>query len=339
MLIVSRIHFLLQFWYLYKVVDLLINIGLLAIGAVILVKSATLLVTAISSISRYLKLSEFTTAFIIMGVITSIPELAVGISSGLEGNPTLALGTALGSNITDLTLVIAIPIILAGGIRVRSLITRKDALLMSVYAFIPFAMLFDGSISRLDGVVLIIFYGLYIVRLASQRTYFSKHENHIKKHEAIKQLIIFVLAVIALFASSELVVNASAGIAIDLNIPIILVGLVVVSTGTSLPELAHGLKAVSTHHNRQILGDVMGSVVANSSLVIGVTAIISPIPALNFDEVVITILILALVIMMFIFGVYNDKHLTIKEALILLSIYIFFLLSEFAVEFIHLAMK
>ncbi len=320
-------------------IDLIINLGLLVIGAIILIKSATLLVSAISLISSYLKLSEFTTAFIIMGIITSIPELAVGITSGLEHNPTLALGTALGSNVTDLTLVIAIPIILAGGIHVRSLITRKDALLMSLYAFIPFAMLFDGAISRLDGIVLIIFYGLYIVRLVSQRTYFSKRANHVKKTTAFKQILVFSLAIIALFVSSQLIVTASAGIALGLNIPIILVGLVIVSTGTSLPELAHGLKAVSTHHNRQILGDVMGSVVANSSLVIGVTAIFSPIPAINFDEVVITTLILALVIILFIFGVYNDRHLTIKEAFVLLSIYILFLFAEFGIEFIHLAVK
>ncbi|MCA9391592.1 sodium:calcium antiporter [candidate division WWE3 bacterium] len=311
----------------------LINIALLALGAYMLVRSATLLVQAISVISHYFGFSEFTTAFILMGVVTSIPEIAVSVGAAFTNAPQLALGTALGSNLTDLTLVIAIPILVAGGIKVRSLIARKDILYMAIYSLIPIVMLLDGTISRTDAVILLVFYAFYLFRLLSQRSHFSGNGIHVSHKAALKFGGVFVLATIALFASSQLIVYSSTQLASALNIPILLVGLIIVSAGTSLPELAHGLKSVTLHHDRQVIGDILGSVVANSTVVIAVSAIITPIVVGDINEIFVTLVLFLIVLALFVIGSHIDKKISIKEALVLIGLYIVFLLSEFILEF------
>lgn len=317
--------------------SLIVNFLILALGAYLLVRSATLLVNSITIISRYFKLSEFTTAFILMGIITSIPEIAVSISSAIAGKPELAFGTAIGSNLTDLTLIVSLSVLLAGGITVRSIIAREDVLHMALYAGLPIIMILDGEISRVDGVILLIFYLLYLYRLISQQTHFVDHTNHVDRPTAKKQAVTFALATLTLFASSQLIVYSSSQIADTISIPLVLVGLVVVSIGTSLPELTYELRSVSLHHNQQVIGDILGSVVANSTVVIALAAIITPIEIHHLSEVLLSIILLVFVVFLFIIDIFNDQKLNIKEALVLLGIYLFFLISEFGLEIIHKA--
>lgn len=316
-------------------ISLLISLSILVVASITLVKSATLLVYSISKISSFFRLSEFTISFIVMGFITSLPEIAVAVNAALNNDSTLALGTALGSNLTDLTLIIAIPTLVAGGLRVRSIITRRDALVMCGYLFIPVILSFDGTISRSDGVILLIFYGLYLYRLIAQRTHFTGFTDHVSKSDALQQIGKLALGIVLLFVASQFIVTSSIQIAEIIKIPLVLVGLILVSAGTSLPELAHGLKAVKMHHDRQVLGDILGSVVANSTVVIAIAAIINPIHSNGYTAIIVTIGFLAIVAIMFLVGVYSDKKLDVKEALILLGIYLIYLLTEFGLEIIN----
>src|SRR3972149_11609745 len=117
--------------------NLVLNIIILLLASLVLVKGATILVRSVNKISSYLKIPEFTVAFILMAFITSLPELAVSINSALDGNPSLGLGTALGSNLTDLTLIISIPTLVAGGIKVKSIIAQQDTFFMALFSVVP----------------------------------------------------------------------------------------------------------------------------------------------------------------------------------------------------------
>lgn len=317
--------------------SLVFNLLLLIGSSIILVRSATVLVKAITRISAYYKISEFTVSFLVIAMVTSIPEIAVGINAALDGNSVLALGTALGSNLVDLTLVIAIPTLVAGGIRVNSIIARRDTLFMAVFALVPLLMLANNTISRIDAVILLVFYGLYVYRLISQRTHFTGFADHTTHRMFIQSVTTFVVAVLFLFGASRILVYAASNISLVLDIPILLVGLVLVSAGTSLPELAYELKAVSLKHNDQALGNVLGSVVANSTLVLAITALIQPIQIENWDAILSTVVYLIVVLILFTVGVYVDKEIKVREALVLLLIYFIFLLTEFGLEIIHKA--
>ena len=318
--------------------SLVINIGLFIFGAIILIKAATLLVYAVTIIGRHFHISEFTSSFIVVGVITSIPEIAVSVSASIQNVSQIALGNALGSNLTDRTLIIAIPALISRGINVRSLIARKDAIVMALYTFIPMFMILDGTITRIDGIILIIFYGLYLYRLTTQRSYFTPTHNEVPHHVLVRQIVVLISAAIALALASEIIVYASREIAVILDLPTIIIGLILVSAGTSLPELAHGLKAVALHHEQQLIGNVVGSVVANATLVIGIAALIRPIIIGNLPELTMTMVILIVVVGIFTLGVYNDHKIGVKEVLVLLALYFVFIISGMGLQIVQQAM-
>lgn len=319
--------------------ELLLYLTLITLASVVLAKSAAVLVHSITSISGYLKLSEFTTSFILVALVTSLPEVAVGISASLAGKPTLSLGNVLGSNLANLTLIVAIPVLMMGTLPVRSILARRDATYMAIIALVPIALLLDGRLGRAEALILLIFYGLYLFRLLQQQVKFSSLVKHTPRAEALKQAGYFILATLFLLGSAQLLVYSATQIALYLKIHLTLVGIVLVAVGTSLPELAFGLKAVKLKHEGEVLGNVLGSVVTNSTIVLALTALISPITLAQPTSVSVSALFLLGVLTLFLIGVYNDKKLDVREALVLLFTYLLFLIFEFGVEIFNLAQK
>lgn len=314
----------------------MLNILLLVIASIILVRSASSLVHSLVTLASLFKISEFAVSFILMAVVTSLPEIFVGVGSAVAAVPTLALGNVLGSNVVDLTLIVAIPVLLAKGMTVRSIIARRDALYMLVFALSPIILLLDGTLSRLDGLVLLIFYGFYLARVIQQRTHFQQVSNRVEKRVAAREIWVFPIAILSLFGSSSLLVWSAQNLAIQLSIPVSLVGLFVVAVGTSLPELAFGLKAVELKHTGQVLGNLLGSVVANSTLVLGLTVLISPISIQDWSLYLVSIFFLVIVLILFEIGVYTDKKLDVREGLLLIFVYLIFLLTEFGVQLVRI---
>ncbi len=308
------------------------NVILLIASSIVLVRAAAALVHALAVIGKYLKLTEFTVSFILMAIVTSLPEIFVGIGAALAKVPALSLGNVLGSNIVNLTLIIAIPVFLSGGIAVRSIIARRDALYMLFFALAPVILLIDGTLSRVDALALLIFYALYILRLFHQRTHFQDLVNHVDTKLIWREVTIFVIAIFFLLASSEVLVYSAKNLAYDFNIPVSLIGLFLVAAGTSLPELAFGLKAVELKHTGQVLGNLLGSVVANSTLVLALTALVSPIVISNFSLIFSSVAFLITVLVLFEIGVYTDKKLDVQEGIMLLFVYIFFIITEFFLQ-------
>lgn len=312
---------------------MLFNLSLLILSSIILAKSASLLVSALSALSRKLGLSEFSVSFVIMSIVTTLPELIVGVSSAWAGIPTLSLGNVLGSNIADLTLIISIPIILSGGIMVRSLVGRRDALYMTFFALTPLVLLWDKELGRGDAVILLILYGIYIVNLLTTRkTDNFSNSNQESSQETLKWATFLITGVALLLISGQVIVFTSKNLAGFLNIPVSLVGLLLVAVGTSLPELAFGLKAVKLHHQGLILGNILGSVVANSTLILATTSLLNPIVIQDFSLIFSSSLFLVLTLLFFLYGVYTDKKLDVTEGIALLFLYIFFLIAELGLE-------
>lgn len=309
-----------------------LSLILLIIASIVLVRTAAALVHSLAALAGFFRLSEFSVAFILMAVVTSLPEVLVGVSAAITGIPILSLGNVIGSNIADLTLIVALPVLLAGGLPVRSILARRDTWYMFVFALAPIVLLLDKTLSRLEAVILLVFYLLYVLRLLQQRTRFSGFANHVEKKVAVQQVGVFAVAILFLVGSSQLVVFAAKGLAVSLDVPVALIGLFVVAVGTSLPELAFGLKAVELKHSGQILGNLLGSVVANSTLVLAITSLISPIQVTNLSLVFSSIFFLVLVLVLFEIGVYTDKKLSVREALALLLVYFLFLLTEFGLQ-------
>ncbi|MBI4153965.1 sodium:calcium antiporter [Candidatus Woesearchaeota archaeon] len=256
---------------------LLIDASLFLAALLILIASGSLLVKSLVVIGKFLRLSDFVTGFIIMAVATSMPELFIALSSGFNKTPTLSLGDAMGSSFVELTLILGISLLLARKIRIKHQIVKKNAIYMMAIGSAPVFLLANRTLSRLDGFILLALFVAYfwwVIR--NQQTQFNSKENSVNRVKAAKNMLIFIAGLFALLLSAHYVVRTGTRIALDLGTPLLTVGLVALGLGTALPELVFGIRSVLKGKKEMSLGDTIGSVVVNSTLVLGVLAIIQP---------------------------------------------------------------
>lgn len=314
--------------------SLTLHLFLLIISSLVLVKATTLIIKALGKLSSFFGLREFSVAFILMATATSLPELFVGITSALEGAPTLSLGNVLGSNIVNLALVTGVVVLASGGIQARSIIVRRDSLLMAIYALVPVVLLYDKVISRGDGLIMLFFYALYVFKLVSQRSSLRQLGNHVTAKQAVLNMGVFLLGVTVLLGSAAVLVRSAREIAEGFNVSLGLVGVLFISLGTSLPEIVFELKAVKKQSSSLALGDLVGSVVSNATLVLGITALIYPIHVESLQVFLAPIIYLLVVLLVFEIFVRTDKKLVVWEGLFLIMIYIAFLLTELGLGYL-----
>ncbi|MBU4493072.1 MAG: sodium:calcium antiporter [Nanoarchaeota archaeon] len=312
---------------------LITNLIVFLIACIVLVISGNLLVKTLTKIAAFLKLSEFVVGFIIMAFATSIPELFVGITSALAKNSALALGNVIGANIINLTLVIGIAILLGRGIKIESRKTKTDSLYMVFIAALPMVLMIIGnSLSRIDGIILLAAFVIYARRILRQKRLFKKEvEDGIKRRDIILTTILFVFSLALLFLSARFVVGYATLLSVDLALPPIIVGLFIISIGTTLPELTFGSRAVLAGHSEMALGNLIGSVIVNSTLVLGITAIIFPITA---NILLFSVSAIFMVVVAFLFATFveSGNKLYVKEGISLILLYIFFVIIEFYIN-------
>ncbi len=311
---------------------LLLNFLYFLLACAILVISGTGLVKTLTKIARFLRLSEFVAAFIIMAAATSLPELFVGISSALAGKPALGLGNVIGANILDLTLVLGIIILTARGIKIRERGLKRDVRWMSFIAILPLVLFMIGnSLSRLDGAILLLVFLAYSYRMLKRQRSNERLKGGIGRYEIVFAIFLFVICLVMLFVSARFVVDYASTLALELSLPPIMIGLFLVSIGTTLPELTFGVRAAILKHGEMALGDQIGTVIYNATFVIGLTALIYPISA-TFAPFIIASAFLLLVSFLVITFIESGSMLGVKEGISLILIYIFFVMVEFYME-------
>jgi cation:H+ antiporter len=312
---------------------LLMNMIYFFIACVVLVVAGTYLVKNLVKIAQFLRITEFAAAFIIMAVATSIPEFFVGIMSAISKNPALSFGNIIGANIIDLTLVMGIIIIASRNIKIRDKEIKKDAFFMSLIAIAPLVLFLIGNVlSRLDGLILLGVFFTYSYRMFKRQRKFSKKtEDGIKRYEIVFSVFFFILCLAVLFVSANFIVKYATLLAIDLALPQIMVGLFLVSIGTTLPELTFGVRAAMMGHGEMALGDQIGTVICNATLIIGIVALIQPITA-AFAPFIIASAFLLLSCFLFMTFTESGNRLDTKEGISLILLYIFFVMVEFCIK-------
>ncbi len=307
------------------------------IACYVLVKSGVVLVKVLTVLSRYFRLTEYVFAFILMAFATSVPELFVGIASGARGFPNISLGNIIGSNLVNLTLVLGIIVIVAKGLKIESKIAKRDAWIIFFIGLLPLLLLFDKKLSRGEGVLLIIVFGWYIYHILTQKEAFKKRLNTMKRNlkafkKLLKNLLYFLIAAAVLLLSSWGVVESAKLIAKELYLPLTLVGIILVALGTSLPELVFGVRAVLMRHEGLSLGNLVGSVVVNSTFILGLVAFIKPIQIESFNVIYVggTFMILSILLANFFLG--TRAKISKKEGVFLIIFYFAFLVAEFLLK-------
>lgn len=255
------------------------------LGLVLLIWSAGRFVVGASALAKYCGLSSFLIGMIVVGFGTSAPELAVSLFAALGGSPELALGNAYGSNIGNIALILGFTAIIFPIVIPKSAI-RMDIPLLLLATAISFVLLFfNKDVSRLDGILLVLLFAV-IIALQIWQGISNKAENSDNEtgsKNLLSSLFWLVLGLGILVGSSKLLVFGATEIAKALGVSDLLIGLTVVAVGTSLPELASSVIAAKKGDTALALGNIVGSNIFNSLIVVGISAIISP---MNVDSLI-----------------------------------------------------
>jgi len=261
--------------------SLIFAVVILIIGFVLLTKGADYFIENSASFAEEKGISPHVVGVTIVAFGTSLPELLVSIISSLQGYNDLALGNIVGSNISNIGLVLAISTFIFYYVLKTDITPAEDAnndsyvMLLAVLLLYFFAT--DKLISQIEGIVFFSLYIIYIFWLYKR----TKAEEVISEDSKTSYLFL-IGGLIALLIGAQLTVDSAVEIAIAVGIPEIVVGLSVVAVGTSLPELAGTISAARMGHKEIAVGNVIGSNIANIFLVMGVLSIINPISVENF---------------------------------------------------------
>lgn len=272
---------------------------LLVVGFVFLVKGADFFVEGSSSVAKRFHVPSLIIGLTIVAMGTSLPETAVSVTASLVDNNALAVSNAVGSNIFNLMVVIGFCAVLTP-VAVDKQTLKRDFPFSVLCAVILLALGFIGmELGHVDGVVLLVLFAIYIVVLVRVTL---KHKNHAESEleeetEEIKllsvplSLVYIVLGGAAIVIGGDMVVDTASRIAIDLGMSQTLVGLTIVSIGTSLPELVTSIVAAKKNEVDMALGNAIGSNVFNFLMVLGIASAISPIAFITENIIDIIVLI------------------------------------------------
>lgn len=316
---------------------ILIYLFLLIIASFGLIRLTELLVVHLKHLDDEIKLGPFAITSLFLALATSLPELFVGIISALEGSPSIALGNVIGSNIANLAIVAGLASVIGGTLRIKNGSTTIDLLHAFVAGAAPLVLLFDKALSRVDAVILISLYGFYNYTILSKRERGYEEEDEFFIFRIIRKLhpprtrielgLVFLLAT-GLFVLSDVIVRLAKVVAGGLGVPVFLIGLFIIALGTSLPELAFEIEAVKKKESSMFMGNLIGSVVANATLIIGITALISPIRIVAFSEYLLATVFFVVIFFLFYLFTRTKQKLERWEGGVLVFVYFVFLLFE-----------
>lgn len=252
-------------------------------GLALLIWSANRFVDGSAASSHHLGISPLLIGMVVVGFGTSAPEMTVSAISAWQGNPGIALGNAYGSNICNIALILGLTALIKP-ISVHSKVVTRELPLLLLMTLLAAFMLWNGQISRLDSIILLAAFALYM--------FWCVHESSVQRTDVLtgdlkgelelhtmplKKAVFFILiGLIGLIASSRILVWGSVGIARALGVSDLIIGLTIVAVGTSLPELASSIAAIRKNEHDIALGNIIGSNIFNTLIVVGIAGIIHP---------------------------------------------------------------
>lgn len=312
---------------------------LLVLGFVLLIKGADFFVGGSSSIAKRLQVPSVIIGLTVVAMGTSLPETAVSVTASLSGNNELAVSNAIGSNIFNLMVVIGLCSIMTP-VLVEQDTIKKDIPFSAICAVLLLALGWCGIadpstmvLGHLDGAILVVVFVTYIVVLVKRALKNRKNakqteggkegeaeEEEIKLLSIPRSIIYIVLGAAGIAIGGDLTVDSASRIATTLGMSQTLVGLTIVSIGTSLPELVTSIVAAKKKEIGMALGNAIGSNIFNILMVLGIASTISPIAFIT-ENVIDIIILLVFTLVVWLFAA-TKKKLERKEGIVMFLLYV-----------------
>ena len=275
----------------------MLNLIILAAGFLILIYGATLLVDGSASMAKKFNIPGIVIGLTIVAFGTSSPELVVNAAGSLKGSSGIVLGNVLGSNIFNILLILGISAIICP-LTVKSNTTWMYVPLSFISSLLVFLLASDifidgknvNNISRSEGIVLLFFFIIFLAyNFNLMKKGSSDEEITIKDYTKLRSSIMIGAGIIMLGTGGSMIINSAVEVATMLGISERVIGLTIVSAGTSLPELATSVVAAAKKNVDIAVGNIVGSNIFNVFLILGVSAIINPVsiaPGAGLDMLV-----------------------------------------------------
>jgi len=312
------------------------NIVYIVVGLLLLVLGGNWLLKAAVGLSLRLNIPKVVIGMTVVSFATSAPELIVSIKSALNGATGLAVGNVVGSNIANIGLVLGITVLLSTIDVEKSFYKTDWPVMMIASGLLYFFIAFDNTIQQYEGIILFTMLVVFLVYLLKfQKTAVVDEMPEDDEELALYKVVLFLaIGGVALWGGSELLIKGAVALAESLGVSDAIIGVTVVSVGTSVPELAASIIAVMKKEKAISLGNLIGSNVFNILAVLGITAMITPIElkenALSLvNNDIYWMLAISLAVLPLVFFP-RKLRLNWKDGIILLAAYVVFVYLKLA---------
>lgn len=259
------------------------NFLLVIVGLILLVLGGNWLLKSAVALSLKLNISKIVIGMTVVSFATSAPELIVSVNAALNGASDLALGNVVGSNIANISLILGVTL-LFGSMEVQKSFYKTDWPVMMIASIILFFFLSDDQIiTRYEGIIfvsILIAFLIFLLRFQNA-TISDEIPNDAETLSSYKIVFFLTLGGVGLWGGSELLISGATSLAKDFGVSDRVIGVTVVSIGTSIPELAASIIAIIKKEKAISLGNLVGSNIFNILGVLGITAIITPITVID----------------------------------------------------------
>ncbi len=297
---------------------------LLIVGFCLITFGASWLTNGSSAVAQRLKISEFIIGMTIVAVGTSLPEFTVSVASTINGSADLAIGNIVGSNIFNILFILGLCSVIKPVLFSRNNLRVDIGVCLAVTSLLAL-MLWGGSLSRIEGIALLLLY-IAIITISIKM---GKAEAAIEAEDEVKDIlpwwksIMFIcVGFAALVYGADLTLDSAVAIARDFGISERIIGITLLAGGTSLPEVAASLVALSKGHGALALGNVIGSNIANILLILGTCATISPLTMSGITVVDLGVMVGAAVMLVISALLFGYRKITRAEGVAFLATYI-----------------
>jgi len=244
----------------------IISIALLAYASHTVINSSI-------KISEHFGVSEMAVGYLLIALSTSMPDFMVALNAAIAHDPGIVLGDVFGSTMANICLVLGAAALIKR-IRVQREHMLESAEILLAVSILPLILLSRGVLTRIDGLVLLLIFGLYCVFIFRDR-FSLKIKAQVSHLEWIHAIIGFFTGMLIVIATSKFVIVLGRSIAQDIDVPDILIGFTFIAFGTTLPELAVDFTAIRRGHTALAVGDILGSCIINLTLVLGTSALVT----------------------------------------------------------------
>ncbi len=309
--------------------DVALDIFLLVGGLALILVGANCLTDGSAAVAKRWGISDLVIGLTIVALGTSSPELVVSIMSAINGSTEIAIGNVVGSNIFNVLMIIGVTALVMPIKVEKSIMTNEIPLVILssvVFFFLANDLLLDSAseniVSRIDGVVLLLFFAIFMRYTFSIAKNSAESEENVKPMPLTKSVLFIIGGLAALIYGGQLFVDGASGIARSLGASESLIGLTLVAFGTSLPELATSVVAALKKNAGIAIGNVVGSCIFNIFFILGTSATITPLKLGGINNIDLGVLIATSVLFWLVGWFFRTRTITRIEGALMVVCYI-----------------